>query len=132
MLPDFKLKSLPEKSEDYIEKHRPFFNDEQLGLEKITHIKRLILNLMLRSKKTLKDEEFVSILFRLCIFCQEDSLNKLEFFSNLPINFCLQNIPILNESKRYHSVAIVYYLVDQYESAFEIWKKYIKFDSFWL
>jgi hypothetical protein len=127
MLPNFKLKSILEKSEDYIEKHRPFFNDENLAHEKLKNIKKLVINLMLKSKKVMKDEEFVSILFRLCIFCNDDSLNKLDFFSNLPINFCLQNIQILNENKRFHSVAIVYYLVDQYDSAFEIWKKYTNF-----
>lgn len=78
---------------------------------------------MLKSKKLFKDEEFVSVLLKLCIETDQKSLNQIEFFSNLPVNFCLQNIQALNESKRFHSVAIIYYLVDQYENAFEIWRK---------
>ena len=78
---------------------------------------------MLKSKNIVKDEEFVSIMFKLCMESGEDFLNRIDFLTNLPINFCLQNINILNDHKRFHSVAIIYYLVDQYDRAFEIWKK---------
>jgi hypothetical protein len=123
MLPGFKLKTGAETNEDYIEKYRPIFSEDKLDQEKLTSVKKLLINMMLKSKRVVKDEEFVSILFRLCIFCNDPSLNKIDFFSTLPVNFCLQNIHILNENKRFHSVAVIYYLVDQYDSAFEIWKK---------
>jgi hypothetical protein len=114
-----------ELNEEYMEKYAPYFLSNILSQEKLVQIENMIINLMLKSKKCVKDEEFVSILLKLCIDCNDDQLNKMEFYSNLPINYCVQNIQMLNDNKRYHSVALIYYLFDQHDNAFEIWKKLV-------
>ena len=119
-LPNYKIKSnaLP-PPEDYIEKYRAYFSDvKKLNKSKVSSVKKMLINVMLKSKKFAKDDEYISILLQLCIDCDDELLNKFEFFSNLPLNLCVKNVQILNEHKRYHSVALIYYLVDQYESVF--------------
>lgn len=91
--------------------------------DKLRQIKTALVDLMLNSKTAVKNEEFVFILFKLCIDTSSDRLNKYEFFTSLPIKYCIQNVKILNESKLYHSVALINFLADDYESAFDIWKK---------
>jgi hypothetical protein len=96
----------------------------QMSVERVKEIKSTTVEFMLKSKAVSRNEEFVLILFKLCIEINADMLNKFEFFTNLPIKYCVINVKVLNDAKRYHSVALINYLANEFEGAFEIWKRY--------
>lgn len=108
--------------DDLIEKYKPYLTSQA----KIENLKNILINLMLDSKNILKNEEYVNILFKLCSELRADLLNTTEFYSNLPIKYCLQNLDVLKQVKRHHAIALIYNLNNEYEDAFEIWKKWKK------
>ena len=85
-------------------------------------MKLMLINYMLKVK-TIKNQDYVSILFKLCAESRAEILCKGEFFTQLPLNICFQNIQILRDFKRFHSVALLNNLMNQNEEAFQIWKE---------
>ena len=79
---------------------------------------------MLKSKSvTAKNEEFIAVLFKLCADTRSDLLNRVEFFTTLPIKYCLQNVKLLDDAGKFHSHALICFLADEFDKAFEIWQK---------
>ena len=91
-------------------------------LEIIENLKQMLIDFLLKSKSK-KTEESVYILFKLCAESRPKLLNDVDFYTTLPSSYCLQNIQLLSERKRYHSMALIYNLMNKSEDAFSIWKK---------
>ena len=91
--------------------------------EILDSLKQMLVELLLKSKFQ-RTEESVNILFKLCAENRPKLLNEIDFYKALPSSYCLQNIQTLNEHKRYHSMALIYHLMNKNEEAFSIWKKY--------
>ena len=92
---------------------------------RIENVAGLIVDFMLKSKTTVRNQEYVANVFRLCASHKPDQISRLDFLSQLPIQFCLQNIQLLHDYKLIHSEALVYLLSNQNEDSLTIWKKYI-------
>ncbi|CAF0716807.1 unnamed protein product [Brachionus calyciflorus] len=116
LLPNF------QPTDDLSQKYVSFLKDDS----KIKSLKKLLIELMTKLKTVNKNEEFVNVLFRLCSELRDDLFNKLEFFSNLPIKSCLQNIDILKQANKYHAIGLIRKLANQNEEAFEIWKDLVE------
>ena len=92
---------------------------------KIENVAGLIVDFMLKSKTAVRNQEYVANVFRLCANHRPDQISRLDFLSQLPIQFCLQNIQLLRDYKLIQSEALVYLLSNQNEDALTIWKKYL-------
>lgn len=100
-----------------------YINSDELFKDKF---KSMLIDYMLKNVKTIqKSDEFVLVLFRLCAETRPNLLNQSDFYTNLPLKYCLLHIPVLYDYGRFHSAAIIYYLVNQYEDAFNIWKELV-------
>jgi len=88
----------------------------------LTRTKTLIINCMLETEQP-RTCDFIATLFRFCAECQPDKLANRHFFSQLPLKLCLQNIHVLEDFNRHHSVALIYQLLDMHEEALRVWKE---------
>ncbi len=88
----------------------------------VMRTKKMIINCMLETNQP-RTYDFISILFKFCAECQPQTLTKREFFQELPLKLCLQNIHVLEDFNMNHSVALVYQLLSMNEEAFRVWKE---------
>ncbi len=88
----------------------------------LTQLKLMLIELMMKNK-TAKNEEYISVLIKLCAECRPDLISDDNFLKTLPLSFCLPCVPTLRSFNRHHSAALIYSLINQNEEAFEIWKK---------
>ena len=86
-------------------------------------LKQMVIDYLIRIKPAVKTDEYVMILFKLCADCKSNLLDQIDFYTNLPLKFCLKNVNIIQDKQRHHSVALVYHLLNQNEDALNIWTK---------
>jgi hypothetical protein len=116
------------KLEDETFSYREIFNtklkseSENSKIQILASLKQMLIDYML-SIKSQKNEEYTSILFKLCAECRPKAMADEEFYKSLSLKFCLQNIQLLKDYKRFHSTALIYHLLNQNEDAFSIWKE---------
>lgn len=120
MIPNigFENRSIDQLSKKYLQHLE---NDQ-----KLIKFKNLLIELMIKSKTVTKNQEYISVLLTLCCQLRNDLINSIDFYSALPIKFCLLSIDILKNAKKYHAMALVKRLAGDYEEAFEIWKDLIE------
>lgn len=116
MIPNLLLEnsSVDQLSERYIEHLK---NDQ-----KLIKFKNLLIELMIKSKTVTKNEEYTSVLLILCSELRNDLINSIDFYTALPIKFCLLSIDILKKAKKFHAVAMVKQLAGDFDESFKIWK----------
>lgn len=107
---------------NFIQDFHESMKTDQNSNEILTKVKEIIIDCMFKTKQV-KTSEFIAVLFKLCVECQPDQLADKDFIVQLPLKFCQQNLEILYDHKRHHSIALIYHLLNKNEDAFEIWKK---------
>jgi hypothetical protein len=116
-----------EEMKEYLDRFEETNKSDEHKKSKIENIACLIVDFMLKSKTTIRNQEYVATIFKLCADHKPQQISRLDFLSQLPIQFCLQNIQLLQDYKLIHSEALVYLLSNQNEDAFKIWKRYFVF-----
>lgn len=105
---------------DYFEKFtKTDYNNKMI----LTNVAALLIEFMIKSKPIIRNQDYVNLLFKLCTEFKPEQLSRVEFFNQLPLQYCLPNIPLLKSFNLSHSTALIYRLSNQNEEAFAIWKE---------
>ena len=82
----------------------------------------VIVDFMIKSKISVRNQDYITAIFKLCIQYKPEHLSRIEFLNQLPLQYLWSNIELLQTSKLFHSEALIYILTKKTEEAFLIWK----------
>jgi hypothetical protein len=89
---------------------------------KIIVTKTILIDLMLEQTKQ-KDDTYFDVLIRLLAENRPKVLYNRDFLKEFPPHVTIQHLALLNDLKRYHLVALIYYSVNKKEEALDLWKQ---------
>ena len=121
MIPALHLANEEDEYFEYIQTFRSCLANNE-ALKELQSVKLMLIDFMSKTKQ-IKTEEFVAVLFKLCVECCPVQLIQKELLLQLPLNHCLQSIHILNENQMHHSAALILQSLNKHDEALEIWKE---------
>ena len=121
MIPTLNFENEQDEYFEYIQTFRSSLANNET-LKELECVKLMLIDFMSKIKQV-KTEEFVSVLFKLCVECCPAQLVEKEFLLQLPLNHCFQSIHILNENQMHHSAALILQSLNKHDEALEIWKE---------